>query len=100
AGRARAVLDHDLLPEEIGKAGSHYAVRDVDAAARRERDDDAHRPVGIRLIGRRGRRDQAENHNDKSSDDPAPPHVSSIHYFGSYLKNTRETPVKTERQTG
>src|SRR5262245_817716 len=81
AGGASAVLDHDLLPEELGQPGGHDTVRNVDAAAWREGHDDANRPAGVRLRVCFHPRDQSrEYHYDCRCCSPALYHDSSFDY--------------------
>jgi hypothetical protein len=52
AGRAAAVLDHELLPELLGHFLKYDASYDVVRTAGREDDHDAHRLRGVRLRDR------------------------------------------------
>ena len=56
AARAGAVVDHELLPEAFGHLLDDDARHDVDGAARRGRDEDAHGSRRIRLRPCRRRR--------------------------------------------
>ena len=51
AARAAAVLHDDLLPERRAERRGHEARREIDEAARRKADDDAHRLGGIAFGG-------------------------------------------------
>jgi hypothetical protein len=59
AGRARAVIDDDLLAQSLGKLGAHGARGGVGAATRGEADQHADRLVRILGGGRCERRQHA-----------------------------------------
>ena len=55
AAGSRSILDHEGLSQPIGKPLADQPRRDVDAAPRRERRNDPHRPRGINLRAGRSR---------------------------------------------